>query len=83
MQVVVKKWGNCAAVRLPAAVMKSVNLSIDQPVEVEEHDGIITLRPVARRRRSLEALIAATPTFERQPGWLDEDVGRERGAFGE
>ena len=40
-------------------------------------------RPVMRRRRSLEALIAATPTFERQPGWLDEDVGREREAFGE
>jgi antitoxin MazE len=83
MQIVVKKWGNCAAVRLPAAVMKSVNLSIDQPVEVEEHDGIITLRPVVRRRRSLAALIAATPTFERQPGWFDEDVGCEREAFGE
>jgi len=83
MQIVVKKWGNCAAVRLPAAVMKSANLTIDQPVEVDEHDGVITLRPVVRRRRSLEELIAATPTFERLPGWLDEDVGREREAFGE
>ena len=82
MQVVVKKWGNCAAVRLPATVMKAANLSVDQPVEVEEHDGVITIRPV-RRRRSLEDLIAATPSFERQPGWLDEDVGREREAFGE
>lgn len=81
MQVVIKKWGNCAAVRLPAAVMKSANLSIDQPVEVEEHDGAITIRPVVRRRRSLEELIAATPSFERQPGWLDEDVGGEREAF--
>lgn len=25
MRVVVKKWGNCAVVRLPAAVMKSAN----------------------------------------------------------
>lgn len=83
MQVVVKKWGNCAAVRLPAAVMKSANLTVDQPVEVEEHDGVITLRPVVRRRRSLEDLIAATPSFERLPGWLEEDVGREREAFGE
>lgn len=83
MQIVVKKWGNCAAVRLPAAVMKSANLTIDQPVEVEEHDGVITLRPVVRRRRSLEELIAETPSFERMPGWLDEDVGREREAFGE
>lgn len=82
MQVVVKKWGNCAAVRLPATVMKAANLSVDQPVEVEEHDGVITIRPVVRRRRSLEDLIAATPSFDRQPGWLDEDVGREREAFG-
>ena len=82
MQVIVKKWGNCAAVRLPAAVMKSANLSIDQPVEVEERDGAITIRPVARRRRTLEELIAATPTFERLPGWLEVDVGREREAFG-
>lgn len=83
MRVVVKKWGNCAAVRLPAAVMKSANLAIDQSVDVEERDGVITLRPVVRRRRSLEELIAATPGFESLPGWLDEDVGRERGAFGE
>jgi antitoxin MazE len=81
MQVVVKKWGNCAAVRLPAAVMKSANLTVDQTVEVEEHDGVITLRPV-RRRRSLEELIAATPSFDRQPGWLDSEVGAEREAFG-
>lgn len=83
MQIIVKKWGNCAAVRLPAAVMKSLNLHIDQAVDVEQRDGIITLRPVARRRRSLDALIAATPTFERQLGWLDEDVGREQEAFGQ
>ena len=82
MQVVVKKWGNCAAVRLPATVMKAANLSVDQPVEVEEHDGVITIRPVVCRRRSLEDLIAATPSFERQSGWLDEDVGREREALG-
>lgn len=82
MQVVVKKWENCAAVRLPATVMKAANLSVDQPVEVEEHDGVIIIRPVVRRRRSLEDLIAATPSFERQPRWLDEDVGPEGEAFG-
>lgn len=81
MQVVVKKWGNWAAVRLPAAVMKSANLTVDQTVEVEEHDGVITLRPV-RRRRSLEELITATHGFDRQPGWLDSEVGTEREAFG-
>lgn len=83
MQVMIKKWGNCAAVRLPAAVMKSANLKIDQAVEVEEHEGSVTLRPAVRSHRSLAALIAATPTFSRHPGWLEEDAGHEREAFGE
>ena len=62
--------------------LKAAGLALDQPVEVEEHEGIITLRPVVRRRRrSLEELIAATPSFDRLPGWLDEDVGRESAAF--
>ena len=77
MQVMVKKWGNCAAVRLPAAVLKSANLSIDQAVEIEHHDGVITLRPVVRPRRTLEELIALTPGFERLPEWLEADVGQE------
>lgn len=68
MQVVIKKWGKCAAVRLPATVMKAANLAVDQAVEVEEHDGVITIRPVVCMRRSLEELIAATPSFERGCG---------------
>ena len=83
MKVVVRKSGNCDAVRLPATIMKAANLRVDQPVEVEEHDGVITIRPVVQRRRSLDDLIAATPSFDVQAGWLDEDVGRERGAFEE
>lgn len=82
MQVVVKKWGNCAAVRLPAAVMKAAKLQLDQVVEVEERDGVITLRPIVRARRTLDELIAATPVFERLPGWLETDTGEEREAFG-
>jgi len=81
MQVIIKKWGNCAAVRLPAAIVKSANLAVDQPVEVEEANGVITLRPVTRRR-TLAELIALTPSFEGVPGWADMPaVGREREAF--
>jgi antitoxin MazE len=65
MYVVIKKWGNGAAVRLPDAVMKSAGLTIKQTVEVEARDAIITLPPLMRRRRTLEELISATPSFER------------------
>ena len=34
MRVTVKKWGNSAAVRLPASVMQATHLELDQVVEV-------------------------------------------------
>ncbi len=84
MKVVIKQyWGKFAAVRLPAAVMKSAKLAVGQPVDVRVLDGVITLRPWSRCSPTLEELIAATPSFDRVPGWLDtEDVGGERVAVG-
>ena len=36
MRVTVKKWGNSAAVRLPASVMQATQLELDDVVEVRE-----------------------------------------------
>lgn len=34
MRVTVKKWGHSTSVRIPAAIMKAVNLSLDETVDV-------------------------------------------------
>jgi len=34
MQVLVKKWGNSASVRIPATVMAAASIVIDQAVDV-------------------------------------------------
>lgn len=34
MEVIVKKWGNNAAVRIPASVMAAAHVALNQPVEV-------------------------------------------------
>jgi antitoxin MazE len=47
---VVRKWGNSAAVRIPATVLADANLQLDQPVEVRGERGRIVierLRPAA------------------------------------
>ncbi len=36
MKVMVKKWGNSASVRIPAAVMAAAALSLDEAVDVRE-----------------------------------------------
>ena len=36
MRAVVKKWGNSASVRIPAAVMQAVQLQLNDAVDVRE-----------------------------------------------
>ncbi|MCX7561261.1 AbrB/MazE/SpoVT family DNA-binding domain-containing protein [Sulfitobacter sp. F26204] len=45
MRVIVKKWGNSASVRIPAAVMQAAKLSLDTPVDIREENGRIIIEP--------------------------------------
>lgn len=58
MRVVVRKWGNSASVRIPAAVMAAAHLSLDQVVEVREEDGRIVIEPALPAAVDLAGLIA-------------------------
>ena len=46
MQVLVKKWGNSASVRIPATVMAAASISVDQAVDVREENGRIIIEPI-------------------------------------
>lgn len=46
MQVTIKRWGNSAAIRLPAAIMEAFHLRLDQTVEIREEHGRIVIDPV-------------------------------------
>ncbi|MDR6291322.1 MULTISPECIES: AbrB/MazE/SpoVT family DNA-binding domain-containing protein [Inquilinus] len=46
MRMTVKKWGNSAAVRIPAAIMDVARLSIDQAVDVRLEGGRIIIEPI-------------------------------------
>ncbi|HTH97626.1 MAG TPA: AbrB/MazE/SpoVT family DNA-binding domain-containing protein [Stellaceae bacterium] len=58
MQVLIKKWGNSASVRLPAAIMEAAKLSLDQPVDVREEGGRIIIEPIKPTGFDLEELLA-------------------------
>jgi antitoxin MazE len=47
MRVIVKKWGNSAAVRIPAAIMEAASLRLDEAVDVREEGGRIVIDPVS------------------------------------
>ena len=44
---ILKKWGNSPAVRIPAAIMQSTQLVLDQAVEVRAEGGRIIIEAVA------------------------------------
>ena len=58
MRAIVKKWGNSASVRIPAAVMKSANLRLDQTVDVRDEGGRIVIEPEQSSQFDLAKLLA-------------------------
>ena len=58
MRVTVRRWGNSAAIRLPAAVMRAARLELDAPVEVREEDGRLVIEPVRDAEVALADLLA-------------------------
>ena len=57
MRSTVKKWGNSAAVRIPASVMQATRLDLDEVVDVREEAGRIVIEPVRQKSYRLDELL--------------------------
>ena len=58
MRVTVKKWGNSASVRIPAAIMEAAHLTLDEIVDIREEGGRIVIVPVRPEPYDLDKLLA-------------------------
>lgn len=78
MKVLIKRRGNSAWVRIPAAVMAAAHLRLDQPVEVRAVDGGVVIEPVRDNAYDLATLVAGI-TNENRHAAIDmgSPVGRE------
>ena len=43
LRSIIGKWGNSAAVRIPASVLAQANLNLQQPVKITASDGAIVI----------------------------------------
>ena len=78
MKVIVKKWGNSATVRIPAAVMAAAHIGLDQAVDVREEHGRIVIEPVRRKVYKLGELLGGiTGKNLHQPVAMGAPVGKE------
>ena len=77
MPTVVKKWGNSAAVRIPAPILEAAHIMLNQAVEVRVEAGRIVIEAV-QDGYDLDALIAnITPENRHQETDFGVPVGRE------
>lgn len=58
MRVTVRKWGNSASVRIPAAIMQAARLTLDAPVDIREEDGRVVIAPIRDPDYDLDHLLA-------------------------
>ncbi len=68
MKATVKKWGNSAAVRLPAAIMEAAHLELEQILDVRAENGRVIIEPIEEDDISLEDIVA---------GITDENIHNE------
>jgi antitoxin MazE len=70
MRATVKKWGNSAAVRIPASIMQATRLDLDEVVDVREEAGRIVIEPVRQKKYDLDKLLEGI-TAKNQHGAVD------------
>jgi antitoxin MazE len=78
MRVTIRKWGNSASVRIPAAVMQAARVRLDQTVDIREERGRIVIEPVRVPTFDIDNLVAGI-TDENRHAEIDfgKPVGNE------
>jgi antitoxin MazE len=78
MNMHVRKWGNSAAVRIPAATLDAAGLKPNDPVEVREENGRIVIEKARPEPVSLADLVAGiTPDNRHDEIDFGPPVGKE------
>ena len=78
MKATVKKWGNSAAVRIPASVMQATRLDLDEVVDVREEAGRIVIEPVRQKTYDLAKLLKGiTPKNRHEAVDFGSAMGKE------
>lgn len=83
MQIKIQQWGNSAAIRLPAAVLKQMRLGVGSTLSLDTTGETLVLKPVRPKPKyTLEELMAQCDLNAPEPEDMAEwnamrPVGRE------
>jgi antitoxin MazE len=84
MEMIIKKWGNSLAARIPKAIANMIDLQLNQKINIEAKDGKIIITPVSEKKTyTIDELLSQCPSEsikldEDDKAWLNADpVGKE------
>lgn len=82
--MIVKKWGNSLAARIPKAIADMIDLHLNQKINIEAENGKIIITPVAEKKEyTMDELLNQCNADnlkldDEDKAWLnDKPVGRE------
>lgn len=58
MEVRIQKWGNSSGIRIPSNILKSLNLKINDKVELVQKEEQIIIKKIEKEKVSLEERFA-------------------------
>ncbi len=64
MGTTIQKWGNSLGIRVPKAIAEQLHLEKGSEIEFEASNGVLTIRPIRRRRRSKYTLDQTLARFK-------------------
>lgn len=74
----IRKWGNSAAVRIPASTLEAAGLKPNDPVTVREENGRVVIEKARRPQMNLQQLIdRITPENRHEETDWGPAVGKE------
>ncbi len=84
MELIVKKWGNSLAARIPKAIADMIDLHLNQKINIEAENGKIIITPVKEKKEyTMDELLNQCNSDnlkidDEDKAWLhDKPVGRE------
>ena len=84
MEMIIKKWGNSLAARIPKAIANMIDLRLNQKIDIEVKNGKIIITPIVEKKEYTidELLNQCSPESvkldEDDKNWINaESVGKE------
>ena len=77
MTATISKWGNSQGLRFPKDIMKFLQLSIGDKVELKTEGNRVIIEPVEKKKYDINELVKAIPSDYSTYEELSDSVGQE------